>query len=106
MTRRRWTAAIGLLGVAAGLWLAFVPYRHRVSIGRRGVPGRCPPAVSSAFTPIPDVAFYDLGSGEDLLDELCAPSARRRLLAGAAVSLLAAAVLVAGRTTWRLHNDP
>lgn len=98
-------AGIALLGFAAALWLAVVPYRHGISIGRREVPGRCRPAVSTAFERIPDVAFYDLGAGEDLPDELCARSGRRRLLAGTAVSLLAAALLVAGRTTWRGRDD-
>ena len=94
-----------MLGLAAALWLALVRYRHRISIGRREVPGRCPPAVSTAFERIPAVAFYDLGAGEDLPDELCARSARRRLLAGTAVSLFTAALLVAGRTTWRPRRD-
>jgi hypothetical protein len=106
MNRRRWTAGIALVGLATTLWLTVVPYRARIPIGRREVPGRCPSAVSAAFTRIPEVAFYDLGSGEELPDELCARSARRRLLAGAGAGLLAAAVLVAGRTTWRPGSGP
>lgn len=105
MPRRRWTAAVALLGFVVGLWLSLVPYEASISIGTLAVSGRCPPALSAAFRRVPDNAFYDLGSGEGLPAELCARSARRRLAVGAAVSLFAGAVLVAGRTTWRRSAD-
>jgi hypothetical protein len=101
MARRRWTAAAALVGAVAGLWLALVPYRHGVAIGRMSLSGRCPSPLTTAFSTAPDDPFYDLGPGEELPDELCAPSARARVAGGTALGLLAGAVLVAGRTTWR-----
>ncbi len=99
--RRRWTAAAGLLGLTIGLWLSLIPYRYEVSIGRMDVAGRCPSAVIAAFTRVPDNPFYDLGPGERLPAALCARSARGRLAGGTALCLLASAIVVAGRTTWR-----
>lgn len=96
---------MAVLGSVVGLWLSLVPYEASISIGTLAVSGRCPPALSAAFRRVPDNAFYDLGSGEGLPAEVCARNARRRLAVGAAVSLLAAAVLVAGRTTWRRSAD-
>jgi hypothetical protein len=83
------------------LWLALVPYQHRLSIGLLPLSGRCPAALTAAFTRAPGNAFYDLGPGGDLPAELCAPSARRRAAGATALCLFAGAVFIAGRTTWR-----
>ena len=100
MTRRRLTAAVALVGIAIGLWLALVPYDRTIRLARMEVAGRCPPAARAAFVRIPDPVFYDLADGDRLPAQLCRRSARRRLAGGVAVCLLSAAVGVAGRTTW------
>ena len=101
MATRRWTAAAALVGLVAALGLAVVPYRQRISLGRMSLSGRCPPAFAAAFSAAPEGGFYDLGSGEELPDELCARSARPRVAGATALCLLAGALFVAGRTTWR-----
>jgi hypothetical protein len=100
MGRRRGTAAAALLVFAVSLCLAVLPYHQRVSIGRLSLAGRCPSAVTAGFTRVPEDAFFDFGSGEDLPAELCGPSARRRLMFGAALTLVAGAIVVGGRTSW------
>ena len=102
-TKARVTAAVGLVGVAVGLWLALVPYQRTIRLARIELSGRCPPAVTAAFVRVRPPVIYDLGGpggGNGLPAELCRRSARQRLAGGVAVSLLAAAVAVGGRTTW------
>lgn len=77
--------------------MVLFPYQHRTSLGRLDVSGRCPPAASAAFRHVPDTAFYDLGSGEDLPAELCASSARSRLAVGTVVGIATVGFILALR---------